>query len=83
MPQSRDRRIIVECATVESLANYLILRKKLSTSSATCPPHKAIHELTMRLIKEYIDRDGSGSVTLLPEDPEDMVCPSCVWLQGC
>jgi hypothetical protein len=27
----------------------------------------------MRLIKENIERDGSGSVTLYPEDPEDMV----------
>lgn len=28
----------------------------------------------MRLIKQNIDRDGSGSVTLYPEEPEDMVC---------
>ena len=28
----------------------------------------------MRLIKRNIDRDGSGSVTLYPEEPEDMVC---------
>lgn len=26
----------------------------------------------MRLIKQHIDRDGSGSVTLYPEEPEDM-----------
>ena len=26
----------------------------------------------MRLIKRHIDRDGSGSVTLYPEEPEDM-----------
>ncbi|MCJ1309363.1 Translation factor pelota [Agyrium rufum] len=26
----------------------------------------------MRLIKQNIERDGSGTVTLLPEDPEDM-----------
>lgn len=26
----------------------------------------------MRLIKQSIDRDGSGNVTLLPEEPEDM-----------
>jgi len=30
----------------------------------------------MRLIKQNIDRDGSGSVTLYPEEPEDMVCQS-------
>src|SRR5271155_1941807 len=28
----------------------------------------------MRLIKRNINRDGSGSVTLCPEEPEDMVC---------
>ena len=28
----------------------------------------------MRLIKQNIERDGSGSVTLFPEEPEDMVC---------
>lgn len=27
----------------------------------------------MRLIKRHINRDGSGSVTLCPEEPEDMV----------
>ena len=27
----------------------------------------------MRLVKRHIDRDGSGRVTLCPEDPEDMV----------
>ncbi|KAF4630483.1 hypothetical protein G7Y89_g7656 [Cudoniella acicularis] len=27
----------------------------------------------MRLIKQNIERDGSGTVTLLPEEPEDMV----------
>ena len=27
----------------------------------------------MRLIKQSIERDGSGFVTLYPEDPEDMV----------
>ena len=27
----------------------------------------------MRLIKRHIEADGSGSVTLLPEEPEDMV----------
>ena len=26
----------------------------------------------MRLIKQSIDRDGSGSITLFPEEPEDM-----------
>jgi len=30
----------------------------------------------MRLIKQNIERDGSGTVTLFPEDPEDMVGPS-------
>lgn len=29
----------------------------------------------MRLIKQSIERDGSGFVTLYPEDPEDMVFP--------
>lgn len=35
-----------------------------------------IHQITiaMRLIKESIERDGSGFVTLYPEDSEDMVC---------
>lgn len=28
----------------------------------------------MRLIKSNIERDGSGFVTLYPEEPEDMVC---------
>jgi eRF1 domain 1 len=32
--------------------------------------------IAMRLIKESIERDGSGFVTLYPEDPEDMVCTS-------
>lgn len=27
----------------------------------------------MRLIKQDIQRDGSGTVALFPEDPEDMV----------
>lgn len=27
----------------------------------------------MRLIKQNFERDGSGFVTLFPEDPEDMV----------
>src|ERR1700742_1569126 len=27
----------------------------------------------MRLVKRHIDSDGSGSVTLCPEEPEDMV----------
>ena len=27
----------------------------------------------MRLIKQNIERDGSGIVTLFPEEPEDMV----------
>jgi protein pelota len=27
----------------------------------------------MRLIKQNIERDGSGAVTLYPEEPEDMV----------
>ena len=27
----------------------------------------------MRLIKRHIERDGSGNVTLCPEEPEDMV----------
>ena len=27
----------------------------------------------MRLVKQNIERDGSGTVTLFPEDPEDMV----------
>lgn len=29
----------------------------------------------MRLIKQNIERDGSGTVTLFPEDPEDMAGP--------
>ena len=29
----------------------------------------------MRLIKQDIERDGSGTITLLPEEPEDMVPP--------
>ena len=27
----------------------------------------------MRLVRENVERDGSGTVTLYPEDPEDMV----------
>jgi hypothetical protein len=27
----------------------------------------------MRLIKQNIERDGTGTVVLLPEEPEDMV----------
>jgi protein pelota len=26
----------------------------------------------MRLIKQNIERDGSGTITLFPEEPEDM-----------
>jgi protein pelota len=29
----------------------------------------------MRLIKQNIERDGSGIITLFPEEPEDMVRP--------
>lgn len=29
----------------------------------------------MRLIKNAIESSGNGSVTLFPEEPEDMVCP--------
>lgn len=29
----------------------------------------------MRLIKQNIERDGSGTITLFPEEPEDMVSP--------
>lgn len=28
----------------------------------------------MKLVRKYIEKDGSGRVTLLPEEPEDMVC---------
>jgi hypothetical protein len=28
----------------------------------------------MKLVKQMIAKDGSGTVTLLPEEPEDMVC---------
>lgn len=27
----------------------------------------------MRLIKQNVEKDGSGSITLFPEEPEDMV----------
>jgi protein pelota len=27
----------------------------------------------MRLIKQSIEKDGSGTITLFPEEPEDMV----------
>ena len=36
----------------------------------------------MRLIKENIERDGSGSVTLYPEDPEDMVRLQLRYIRG-
>jgi protein pelota len=29
----------------------------------------------MRLIKQNIEKDGSGTITLFPEEPEDMVSP--------
>lgn len=34
-----------------------------------------LHNLpaNMRLIKQNIERDGSGTITLFPEEPEDMV----------
>lgn len=32
----------------------------------------------MRLIKNKIEHNGSGTVTLLPEEPEDLVCPITV-----
>lgn len=35
----------------------------------------------MRLIKENIERDGSGTITLLPEEPEDMVTPLLLHLK--
>ena len=28
----------------------------------------------MRLLRQNIERDGSGTMTLLPEEAEDMVC---------
>lgn len=31
----------------------------------------------MKLVKSLIHKDGSGTVTLLPEEPEDMVRLSC------
>jgi eRF1 domain 1 len=34
-----------------------------------------IKQPIMRLIKQNIERDGSGIITLFPEEPEDMVCP--------
>lgn len=40
----------------------------------------------MRLIKQNIvEKDGSGSATLLPEEPEDMVSQSVseTFLEGC
>jgi hypothetical protein len=33
----------------------------------------------MRLVKRHIDNDGSGSVTLMPEEPEDMVRRQGFW----
>jgi len=30
-------------------------------------------QVKMRLVKRQINNDGSGSVTLCPEEPEDMV----------
>jgi hypothetical protein len=35
----------------------------------------------MRLVKRHIDNDGSGSVTLCPEEPEDMVSRTSFNLQ--
>jgi protein pelota len=32
----------------------------------------------MRLIKQNVERDGSGSITLFPEEPEDMVRASLI-----
>ena len=40
------------------------------------PPHLTKlkeQEVIMRLVKENIERDGSGTVTLYPEESEDMV----------
>jgi hypothetical protein len=37
------------------------------------PSHTRPNERTMRLIKQNIERDGSGTITLFPEEPEDMV----------
>lgn len=38
----------------------------------------------MRLIKNKIEHGGSGTVTLCPEEPEDMVCdPLLHWILSC
>ena len=41
-------------------------------STHTKPPPRKQSTLNMRLVKQSIERDGSGFVTLLPEEPEDM-----------
>jgi hypothetical protein len=39
--------------------------------SSTTSENYSISE--MRLIKQNVERDGSGTITLFPEEPEDMV----------
>lgn len=38
------------------------------------------HHRSMRLTKQNIERNGSGAVTLIPEDPEDMVPLASPWI---
>lgn len=59
-------------------AIVLILRSSTTQEHPTpSRPSRSVSVIDMRLIKQNIERkDGSGSATLLPEEPEDMVSES-------
>jgi hypothetical protein len=66
-------------ATVRRERHYLALRRILGYHGRSEDNNFAFlvnlysSKITMQLIKQQIERDGSGTVTLKPEDPEDMV----------
>jgi hypothetical protein len=56
----------------------------VSTSYTTSVAPRTIHNTKMRLIKQnIIEKDGSGTATLLPEEPEDMVSQSVSNMRSC
>ena len=46
---------------------------RLSSRSVSNEIYLSLYAVNMRLVKRNINRDGSGSVVLRPEEPEDMV----------
>lgn len=58
-------------------AAVIQIRLALLCSFSNHPPSLQLRlsPFNMQLIKQAIERDGSGSVTLQPEEQEDMVRP--------